>query len=356
MRRGVEDRRPDRRVLALRFQIRVCRQRLRQIRYLAGRLLCDVQHVRNRQLRRCGLLRVRSREHALGLSREAAVLSGAVYGGRGVSGAAAIRRLRRAADQHGRQNQAARRLTRLLLAVRLQRVRRPVQPARHVEDARRLGDPGELDAHRSDRAAGREFHTHVRAGCHAELRPGAGHYDARRPRRSRDVSIQLSKLRNARVAPRESFGDRRRGEWRALVRAPLAERNARRVPARHVRARRHELALDGKHRPRSGARLRARIQHFEQDRRSVDRVDGSSCVGRARRDGAGRSDGRCRHGGRIGRLPPQETWTVGRLQQHDGRPDRRLHLLVHDRALSHDRRLDVGHADRVDEVSELRGE
>ena len=109
-----------------------------------------------------------------------------------------------------------------------------------------------------------------------------------------------------------------------------------RLPAGDLRSR-FQLAVDGLDRPGRQREHGARLQHLVSGDVSLDRHHGP-----ARERSAGH-DGRGEHLARGDGQPGIDLLAMGRLQLHDRRPARRLHLLVHQRVLPGDRVVRLEH-------------
>src|SRR5207302_121992 len=122
-------------------------------------------------------------------------------------------------------------------------------------------------------------------------------------------------------------------------------RNAGPIPAGNV-CTRLELSLDGERRNGRQRRYRPRLQRLELHDAPGHPVHGTRDIRSARRDGAGRSIDLRGH--RLADAVPRHSAAepVGRLLEHQRRPVRRLHVLVHERVPRLERRLQLAHADR----------
>ena len=145
-----------------------------------------------------------------------------------------------------------------------------------------------------------------------------------------DVPARLPQLQGPRGPGHEPVGrGDPRGRRHALVRDQARGRGVQHPPAGDVRAWRRRPSLDGQHRPGQEGRHGARLQRRQRD----DRVPGHPLHRSPRRRPARPDDPRRGDDHRRHRGADDHELTLGRLHRHDGRPDRRLHLLVRQRVL-----------------------
>ena len=333
VRRRLDERRSDRHVLPLRVPVLEL-PRLSEARRLAGRLLHDLQHVHANGSTFAGP-EVCAYDRAKMLAGQPATQQcftlGTAYGGL------------LPADLDGATPPPAGRAE----------LRRSSFGANSLAGLWKFHvdwtTPANSTLHRPDDARGRGLLARVLRRRH--LHPAVGdEREARFARRPADVPPRVPQLRRPRVARRRPHasppGARRRSAGTSCA---IPNGNADRLPAGDLRPRR-DLPLDG--------------QHRDGPRRAISALgySASSCVaapghplhrapGRRRRwaDDAGRGHGRHRR-----RLPDRRPHPLGRLHEHDRRPRRRLHVLVHERVHPGERELQLAHADRLVQAARLQ--
>ena len=317
VRLGLGDERPDRLLVRLRVsdppdEVR----RLPEVRRLARseRVLHDGQPVRRRGVGRGGRLRLRARPDA-GLPARALRLRGHVRRRHEPRLAATRRRGRLDRSAHRRGDPA--RLHEGRGSGPPQRVERDDRleralPERHARH-RALDDALQLESLRRL----------------VELHPAARH--ERRPRaalRPADAPARVPKLRrlaNDGRRPHGHSGIEPCGH--PVVRADRHRRRLGNQPAGDVRPDRRAPSLDGQHRAGLEREHGARLLRLE-----LDDLSEHPLHGQARRRPAGdASAGRGVDHGRR-RLAAERVEPLGRLLRDGDRPERRLHVLVHDRS------------------------
>ncbi len=184
-----------------------------------------------------------------------------------------------------------------------------------------------------------------------ELRAAGGHgRHARHAGRPQHVPERLPPLhRRPRGARREHDGRVERRCRRPLVRDQQRHIGLPELrPAEHLPARQH-VALDGKRCDGRARRHRRRLQRVVLQHQPADPLRGAAGRRSAEHAGAGRGDALRRH-----RQPDRHRQPLGRLLRPHGRPQRRLHVLVHERVLRDDQLVQLEDPDRELQVPELR--